>query len=37
MRKMTARLVRRLIEWLKAKGMTDTEIVDCFEYISKKG
>ena len=32
---MSARLVRRLIEWLKAKGMTETEIVDCFEYINK--
>ena len=35
MRKMSAKMIRRLIEWLKAKGMTDTEIVDCFEYISK--
>ena len=35
MRKMSARLVVRLIEWLKAKGMTDTEIVDCFNYINK--
>jgi hypothetical protein len=35
MRKMSAKLIRRLIEWLKAKGMTETEIVECFEYISK--
>lgn len=24
-----------LIEWLKAHGHTDTEIVECLEYISK--
>lgn len=35
MRKMSAKMIRRLIEWLKAKGMTETEIVECFEYISK--
>jgi hypothetical protein len=35
MRKMSAKMIRRLIEWLKAKGMTETEIVNCFEYISK--
>ena len=35
MRKMSAKMIRRLIEWLKSKGMTETEIVDCFEYISK--
>ena len=27
----------RLIEWLKAKGLTDTEIVECLKYINKKG
>ena len=29
----------RLIEWLKAKGLSDTEIVECFKYINtnKKG
>lgn len=32
---MSAKMIRRLIEWLKAKGMTETEIVNCFEYISK--
>lgn len=36
MRKMSARLIVRLIEWLKDKGMTDTEIVECFNYINKK-
>lgn len=35
MRKMSAKMIRRLIEWLKSKGMTEAEIVDCFEYISK--
>ena len=26
----------RLIEWLKANGHTDTEIVTCIEYINGK-
>ena len=25
----------RLIEWLRAQGFTDTQIVECIEYISK--
>ena len=32
---MTARLIVRLIEWLKSKGFSDTEIVECFEYINQ--
>jgi hypothetical protein len=36
MSEMTAEQTVRLIEWLKAKGLTDTEIVECFKYINKK-
>lgn len=25
----------RLINWLKAKGMTDAEIVECLKYINR--
>ena len=32
---MTAAQASRLIDWLRAKGMTDTEIVECFKYINK--
>lgn len=32
---MSATAIRRLIEWLKAKGFNDTQIVECIEYISK--
>lgn len=35
MSEMTAEQTVRLIEWLKTKGLTDTEIVECFEYINK--
>ena len=35
MSEMTAEQTVRLIEWLKAKGLTDSEIVECFEYINK--
>ena len=33
---MTESQTKRLIEWLKAKGMTDTQIVECLEYINTK-
>lgn len=33
---MTENQTVRLIEWLKSKGLTDTEIVECMEYINKK-
>lgn len=36
MSEMTAEQTVRLIEWLKAKGLTDSEIVECFRYINKK-
>lgn len=29
-------LINRLIEWLKLKGFTSDEIVECVEYITKK-
>lgn len=32
---MSARQTRRLIEWLKLFGLTDTQIVECLEYINK--
>lgn len=32
---MRSKEILRLIEWLKAQGFTDTQIVDCIEYISK--
>lgn len=25
----------RLIEWLRDKGFTDTQIIECIEYMSK--
>ncbi len=32
---MTATQTLRLIEWLKANGFTDSQIVECLEYINK--
>lgn len=29
------KLIARLIKWLKAKGLTDAEIIDCIEYITE--
>ena len=37
MNEMTENQTVRLIEWLKSKGMTDEEIVQCMQYINKKG
>lgn len=37
MDEMTENQTHRLIEWLRAKGLSDTEIVECLEYINKKG
>ena len=37
MSEMTESQTVRLIEWLKAKGLTDAEIVECMQYINKKG
>ncbi len=34
---MTENQTVRLIEWLKEKGLTDEEIVECLTYINKKG
>ncbi len=28
-------MISRLIEWLKAHGMTDAEIVDCIKQITQ--
>lgn len=25
----------RLVEWLKSQGLTDEQIMECLEYISK--
>lgn len=33
---MTESQTLRLIEWLKAAGMTDTQIVACLAYINTK-
>lgn len=33
---MTENQTLRLIEWLKAAGMTDAQIVACLEYINTK-
>ena len=33
---MTENQNKRLIEWLKSKGMTAEEIVECMEYINTK-
>ena len=35
MEEMTMKQVARLIEWLKDKGFTDAQILECIEYISK--
>lgn len=35
MAEMTAKQTIKLIEWLKAQGMTDEQIVKCLEYINK--
>lgn len=32
---MTSEQTVRLIEWLKMQGMTDTQIVQCMEYINQ--
>lgn len=29
-------LINRLIEWLKSKGFSSDDIVDCINYITKK-
>lgn len=33
---MTENQTKRLIEWLKSKGMTAEQIVECLEYINSK-
>lgn len=33
---MTENQAKRLIEWLKAQGMTPEQIVECMEYINTK-
>lgn len=33
---MTENQTKRLIEWLKANGMTAEQVVECMEYINTK-
>ena len=33
---MSTKEVSRLIDWLKAKGLTYEEIEECIDYISKE-
>lgn len=33
---MTESQTLKLIEWLKAQGLSDTKIVECLEYINKR-
>ena len=33
---MTESQTVKLVEWLKANGMTDSKIVECLAYINKK-
>lgn len=33
---MTARQTRLLIEWLRSQGMTEEQIVECFEFINQE-
>lgn len=33
---MTESQTIKLVEWLRANGMSDTKIVECIEYINKK-
>lgn len=28
-------LINKLIEWLRSKGFSETEIVECIDYITK--
>ena len=35
MNEMTAGQILRLIEWLKAQGFNDAQILQCIEHISK--
>jgi hypothetical protein len=32
---MTVKQIARLIEWLKANGFTEKQIIECIEYLSK--
>ena len=36
MEEMSTTGIARLIEWLRSHGHTDSEIVACLEYITKK-
>ena len=33
--KTRSKIIRRLIEWLKTKGFTAEQIVECIEYINQ--
>lgn len=33
--KILKQLINRLIKWLETKGLTDTEIKECIDYITE--
>ena len=35
MRAKMKRLISRLIQWLKNRGLTEADILECIEYITK--
>lgn len=35
MDELTSRQTVRLIEWLRANGFTDEQIIECIEFINK--
>lgn len=35
MEEMTSAQTVKLIEWLKANGFSDAQIVECLEYVNK--
>jgi len=35
MQELTAKQTVRLIEWLRSKGFTEEQIVECIEHINK--
>lgn len=35
MDQMTSTELSRLIDWLKSKGMTDADIVECIKHLAK--
>ncbi len=35
MESMTSAELTRLIDWLKSKGMTDADVLDCLKFIGR--